>query len=179
MGRGDPNSATRLPGRKNGTSRPGRDVLVRDGGPGVELAGHLLLPYEPIHPLNLLYLLFYNILKILSGSKNLHIDQWITSHFKKNDTVCCVLAQKFPEPLQLLYGSRSSSPTRCRINACVLTSTFGSRDYHWSPTVAWWPLVPIGIMHDILDCEIVCLFVVAVVVFHIYSYIVRNINCSE
>ena len=31
----------------NGTSRPGRDVLVRDGGPGVGLAGHLLLPQEP------------------------------------------------------------------------------------------------------------------------------------
>ena len=41
-------------------SRPGRDVLIRDGGPGVELAGHLLLQHEPTHPLNLLDLLFYN-----------------------------------------------------------------------------------------------------------------------
>ena len=46
---------------KHGASRPGRDVLVRDGGPGVRLAGHLLLPHEPTHPLNLLDLLFYNI----------------------------------------------------------------------------------------------------------------------
>ena len=46
---------------KNGASRPGRDVLVRDGGPGVGLAGHLLLPHEPTHPLNFLDLLFYNI----------------------------------------------------------------------------------------------------------------------
>ena len=61
MGRGDPKSGTRWPGRKNGTSRPGRDVLVRDGGPGVGLAGHLLLPHEPIQPLNLLDLLFYII----------------------------------------------------------------------------------------------------------------------
>ena len=45
----------------NGTSRPGRDVLVRDGGPGAGQAGHLLLPHEPTHPLNLLDLLFYNI----------------------------------------------------------------------------------------------------------------------
>ena len=45
---------------------------------------------------------------------------------------------------QLLYGTRSFSPTWCRINACVRTSTFGSRGYHWSPMVAWWPLVPIG-----------------------------------
>ena len=44
----------------NGTSRPGRDVLVRDGGPAGQ-AGHLLLPHEPTHPLNLLDLLFYNI----------------------------------------------------------------------------------------------------------------------
>ena len=31
MGRGDPKRGTRLPGRKNGTSRPRRYVLVRDG----------------------------------------------------------------------------------------------------------------------------------------------------
>ena len=48
-------------GEKNGTSRPKRDVLVWDGGPGVGLAGHLLLPHESTHPLNLLDLLFYNI----------------------------------------------------------------------------------------------------------------------
>ena len=46
---------------KNGTSRPGWDFLVRDGVPGAGLAGHLLLPLEPTHPLNLLDLLFYNI----------------------------------------------------------------------------------------------------------------------
>ena len=61
MGRGDPKSGTRLPGQKIGTSRPGQDVLVRDGGPGVGLADHLLLPHEHTHPLNLLDLLFYNI----------------------------------------------------------------------------------------------------------------------
>ena len=61
MGRGDPKSGMRWPGQKNGTSRPGRDVLVRDDGPGVGLAGHLLLPHEPIHPLKLLDLLFYTI----------------------------------------------------------------------------------------------------------------------
>ena len=41
-------------------SRSGRDVLVRDGGPGVGLAGYLLHPHEPTHLLNLLDLLFYN-----------------------------------------------------------------------------------------------------------------------
>ena len=61
MGLGDPKSGTRWPGRKYGTSRPGRDVLVRDDGPGVGLAGHLLLPNEAIHHFNLLDLLFYNI----------------------------------------------------------------------------------------------------------------------
>ena len=61
MGRGDPKSVTRWPERKNGTSRLERDVLVRDDGPGVGVAGHLLLPHEPIHPLNLLDLAFYNI----------------------------------------------------------------------------------------------------------------------
>ena len=60
MGRGDPKSGTRRPRRKNGTSRPGRDVLVRDGGLGVGLAGHLLLLHKPTHHLNLLDLLFYN-----------------------------------------------------------------------------------------------------------------------
>ena len=44
---------------KNGTSRPGRDVLVRDGSPGVGQVGHMLLPHEPIHPLNLLIILQY------------------------------------------------------------------------------------------------------------------------
>ena len=57
MGRGNPKSGTRWPERKNGTSRPGQD----DGGPGVGLAGHLLLPLQPTHALNLLDLLFYNI----------------------------------------------------------------------------------------------------------------------
>ena len=61
MGRGDPKSGTRWPGRKYGTSRPGRDVLVRNGGPGGGLAGHLLRPHEPTDLLNLLDLLFYNI----------------------------------------------------------------------------------------------------------------------
>ena len=46
---------------KNGTSCPGWDVLVRDGGAGAGLTGHLLFPHEPTHPLNLLDLLFYNI----------------------------------------------------------------------------------------------------------------------
>ena len=63
----------------------------------------------------------------------MHIDQWTISQFQKNETVLCVLTQKFPELLQLLYGACSSSPTRCRIHACVRTSTFGSRDYHWPP----------------------------------------------
>ena len=49
----------RWPGRKNGMCRPGPDVLVRDGGPGVGLSGHLLLPHEPIHIFNLPDLLFY------------------------------------------------------------------------------------------------------------------------
>ena len=61
MERGDPKSGTRRPGRKNMTSRPGLEVLVRVGGPGVGLAGYLLLPHEPTQPLNLLDLLFYNI----------------------------------------------------------------------------------------------------------------------
>ena len=54
MGRGDQDE-------RIGTNRPGRDVLVRDGGPGAGLTGHLLLPHEPTHPLNSLDLLFYNI----------------------------------------------------------------------------------------------------------------------
>ena len=87
-------------------------------------------------PFKFTWLIFYNILKILLGSKKLHIDQWTTSHFQKNETVFCVLARKLPEPLQLLYGTRSSSPTRCRINACVRTSTFGSREYICHQ---WWP----------------------------------------
>ena len=128
---------------KNGTSRPGRDVLVRDGGPGVGLAGHLLLPHEPTHPLNLLDLLYYNI-KYFQVPKICILTSGLQSQFQKNETVFCVLARKFPEPLQLLFGTRSSSPARCRINACVRTSTFGSRDYHWSQAVAWLPLVPIG-----------------------------------
>ena len=33
----------------------------KTSGPGAGLAGHLLLPYEPIHLLNLLDLFFYNI----------------------------------------------------------------------------------------------------------------------
>ena len=61
MGRGDPKSGTKWPEWKNGTSRLERDVLVRDDGPGVGLTGHLLLPHEPTHPLNLLDLSFYNI----------------------------------------------------------------------------------------------------------------------
>ena len=61
MGRGDPKSGTRWPRRKNRNSCPGRDVLVRDGGPGVGLAGHRLLPHEPTFPLNSLDLLFYSI----------------------------------------------------------------------------------------------------------------------
>ena len=61
MGRGDPKVVRDDQDEKHGTSRPGRDVLVRDGGPGVGLAGQFHLPHEPIHPLNLLDLLFYNI----------------------------------------------------------------------------------------------------------------------
>ena len=60
MGRGDPKVVCDDQD-KNRTSRPGRDVLVRDSGPGVGLAGHLLLPHEPTHPLYLLDLLFYTI----------------------------------------------------------------------------------------------------------------------
>ena len=37
---------------------------------------------------------------ILLGSKNLHIDQWASRHFQKNETVFCVLARKFLEPLK-------------------------------------------------------------------------------
>ena len=84
--------ATRKVVRDDQDEKMGRDVLVRDGGPGAGLAGHLLLT-------------------------------------QKNETVFCVLERKFQEPLQLLYGTRSSSPTRCRINPCIRTSTIGSRDY--------------------------------------------------
>ena len=61
MGRGWPKKWYEITRTKNGTSRPGRDVLVREGGPEVGLAGQLLLPHGPTHPLNLLDLLFYNI----------------------------------------------------------------------------------------------------------------------
>ena len=144
MGRGDPKRGTRWPGRKNGMSRPGRDVQVRDRGPGNGLAGHLLLPHGPTHPLNLLY--YSTILNTFRFHKFAYWPVDYKSLLKERN---CILrfGAKIPESLQLLWGTRRSSPTRCRINTCVRTSTFGSRDYHWSPMVAWWPLVPIGIIY--------------------------------
>ena len=71
---------------KTGTSRPGWDVLVRDGGPGAGLAGHLLLPHEPTHPLNLLDLLFYNI-KLVSAYAVGKVD--ISAHNKFGPWQCC------------------------------------------------------------------------------------------
>ena len=56
MGRGDPKSGSRWPGRKMG-----QVVTYEMSWYEIGLAGHLLLPHEPTHPLNLLDLLFYNI----------------------------------------------------------------------------------------------------------------------
>ena len=47
------------------------------------------------------------------------------------------LYSAFLEPLQLLYGTRSSSPTRCRIKACVRTSTFAV-GHQWWPGCHWY-----------------------------------------
>ena len=82
----------RWPGRKNGTCRPGPDVLVRDGGPGVGLSGHLLLTHEPTHIFNLPDLLFY----ILNTFMFQKFAYWPVHHksLPKERNYFCVLAQK-------------------------------------------------------------------------------------
>ena len=87
MGRGDPKSGTRWPGRKSGTGRPGQDVLVCDGGPGDGLASHLLLPHDHTHPWNLLDFLFYNI-KYFKVPKICILTSWLQVTSKRTKLYC-------------------------------------------------------------------------------------------
>ena len=107
-------------------------------------SGPLLLPHEPTHPLNIYLIYYFTILNTFRFQK---FTYWPVDYKSLPKERFCVSARKFPGPLQLLYGTRSSSPTRYRIIAFVRTSIFSSRDYQWSPTMAWLPLVPIGIIY--------------------------------
>ena len=174
MGRGDPKGGTRRPGRKNGTSHPGRDVLVRDGSPGAGLAGHVLLPHKPIHRLNLLVLLFYNI-KYFKAQK---FAFWPVDYKSLPKERNCILrfGAKIPgiTPIVIWYSQLLSNTVQ---NQSV-RSEFYLRQPRL-PLVTSGGLVAIGTDRyhawnfRLWNCMCVCLF------FHSYSYIVRNINCSE
>ena len=108
------------------------------------LAGHLLLPHEPTHPLNLLGLLFYiikyfyvpNICVLTSGLQvTFKRTQLYSAFWRENSQNHFSCSMVLAAPLQ--QGAES-------------TRAFGLfylRDYHWSPMVAWLPLVPIGIIY--------------------------------
>ena len=127
------------------------DESSQMSGPRVELVGHLLLPHKPTHPLNLLDLLFFNI-KYFFGSKSLHIYQWTTSLFQKNETVFCVLARKsrnhsncsmvLAAPLQ--HGAESTCAFRLLPSAAK--TTIGTDWYHILQRVGghWSPLIQIA-----------------------------------
>ena len=70
-------------------------VTCSPSGPRSGLVGHLLLPHKPSPPLCYLNLFFCNI-KILLGSKHLHMDRksaWTTSHLQKNETAISAVCQ--------------------------------------------------------------------------------------
>ena len=129
---------------KNGTSHHGRDVLVRHDGPGVGLAGHLLLPHEPIHPLKLFDLLFYNI-KYFKVPKNFILTNGLHVTCKRTKLYSAFWRENYRNHFNC--SMVLAAPLQYGAESCVRTSTFGSRDYYWSPMVAWLPLVPIGIIY--------------------------------
>ena len=156
MGRGDPKSGTSWPGQINGNSRPGWDVLVRDGGPGVGLAGHLLLTHEPFHPLNLLDLLLYNI-KYFKVPK---IAYWLVDYKSLPKKRNCILGfgAKIPgtTSLALWYSQLHSNTVQNSTRAFGLlpSAAEATISHQWWPGCHWyrsvsytstgrWPLVTI------------------------------------
>ena len=109
------------------------DVSSRTRCPGTRwrsrswTSGHLLLPHEL--PTLSIYLTYYS--SVLNTFRFQRFAYWPVDNKSLPKEWNCILrlARKFSEALQLLYSTRSSSQTRCRINACVRTSTFGSRNY--------------------------------------------------
>ena len=144
MGRGDPKSGTTWPGRKNGTSRPGRDVLVARWRSKSWTSGPSAPPARTYPLLNLLDLLFYKI-KYFKVPKICILASGLQVTSKKNETVFCVWRENSRNHFNMVLAA----PLQ---HSAESTGAFGhlpsaAETTNWSQMVAWLPLVSIDIVY--------------------------------